>query len=228
MTTEQEERDRGAVKGGGMRFPVIVADPPWSYEDKLRMGGTTGVKRSADSHYSVMSLADIQALRVQEVAAEEAFLALWCPNTLVQSHGLPTMNAWGFTFKGMYHWIKTAGGESGIAFGMGRYFRACAETALFGVRGRNDRGPVLLNKSQRNVELAPALQHSKKPEGLQASLELMYPGPHLELFARRQRPGWICVGNEAPACDGEDIRDSIERLTIGSLSDSSAPCRPTG
>lgn len=193
-----------------MKFQVIVADPPWSYEDKLRMGGTVGVRRSADSHYDVMHVDAIKALQIP--AADEAFLALWCPNTLIESHGLSTMRAWGFVFKGMYHWIKTAGGESGLAFGMGRYFRACAETALFGVRGRSDRGPKLLAMTERNVLLSPALKHSAKPDGLQDSLEKMYAGPYLEMFARRDRPGWYCIGNEAPDTMGEDITRSLDRL----------------
>ena len=31
----------------------------------------------------------------------------------------------------------------------------------------------------------------------------------LELFARRHRPGWTCLGNEL---DGLDIRDALEQL----------------
>ena len=95
---------------------------------------------------------------------------------------------------------------------MGRYFRACAETALFGVRGRNDRGPKLLAMTERNVLLSPALKHSAKPDGLQDSLEKMYAGPYLEMFARRDRPGWYCIGNEAPDTMGEDITRSLDRL----------------
>jgi N6-adenosine-specific RNA methylase IME4 len=198
-----------------VKFPVIVADPPWSYEDKLRMGGTVGIKRSADSHYSVMHIDAIKALQVP--SADEAFLALWCPNTLIESHGLPTMKAWGmkawgFVYKGVYTWVKTAGGESGLAFGMGRYFRGCSELALFGVRGRNDCGPVVLDKAQRNVCLHPALPHSQKPELPQDSLEKMYAGPYLEMFARRDREGWYCIGNEAPDTMGEDITVSLGRL----------------
>ena len=36
----------------------------------------------------------------------------------------------------------------------------------------------------------------------------------LEMFARRQRKNWICVGNEVDGIGskGEDIFDSIERL----------------
>ena len=189
-----------------MKFSVIVADPAWSYEDKLRMGGTVGIRRSADSHYSVMPLDEIRALQIP--AAEDSLLALWCPSTLLFTHGNPTVEAWGFKAKQLFHWIKTAKGETGLAFGMGRYFRNCSETAIIATRGR----PKLLDMSQRNVALDPALPHSQKPETLQDRLEKMYEGPYLELFARRERAGWYCVGNEAPDTVGQDIHDSLAFL----------------
>ena len=58
-------------------------------------------------------------------------------------------------------------------------------------------------------------KHSKKPEDLQESLELMFPSytDRLELFARRERPGWTCVGNESQnEFNGLDIIESIEIL----------------
>lgn len=38
-------------------------------------------------------------------------------------------------------------------------------------------------------------EHSAKPEGLQDWLDCL-PGPRCELFARRPRPGWTCIGAE--------------------------------
>jgi len=46
-------------------------------------------------------------------------------------------------------------------------------------------------------------------------LEKMFPGEEhhkIELFARRDKTGWTCVGNESPSTPGEDIRVSIDRL----------------
>jgi N6-adenosine-specific RNA methylase IME4 len=56
--------------------------------------------------------------------------------------------------------------------------------------------------------------HSRKPEGFHERLELIYPHRrYLELFARRDRPNWTCVGNQCPSSPGEDIRDSFKRLS---------------
>jgi N6-adenosine-specific RNA methylase IME4 len=97
-----------------------------------------------------------------------------------------------------------------LAFGMGRLFRQTHEICLIGT-SNNKIYKSLSNKSQRSVCFAENLKHSAKPEHLQDSLEIMLPkGNKIELFARRQRPGWTCLGNEV--CKGEDIRVSLSKL----------------
>lgn len=95
-----------------------------------------------------------------------------------------------------------------LAFGMGHLFRQTHEICLIGTRGKiNSR---IANKSQRSVSFAENLKHSAKPEHLQDSLEIMFPKTRkLELFARRIRPGWTCLGNEI---DGKDIYDALADL----------------
>jgi N6-adenosine-specific RNA methylase IME4 len=97
-----------------------------------------------------------------------------------------------------------------LAFGMGRLFRQSHEICLIGINNNKIYGH-LDNKSQRSVSFAENLKHSAKPEELQDSLDEMFPnGSRLELFARRIRPNWICLGNEV--CNGEDIRVSLAKL----------------
>jgi N6-adenosine-specific RNA methylase IME4 len=143
------------------------------------------------------------------------------------------MEAWGFQQKQTYIWVKTKKHpfkdflkskdkltdlmkvplsiiNGLLAFGMGRLFRQTHEICLVGT-SNNKIYQQLQNKSQRSVSLAPNLKHSAKPEALQDSLEMMFPNANkLELFARRQRPNWTCLGNEV--CQGEDIRDSLIKL----------------
>jgi N6-adenosine-specific RNA methylase IME4 len=192
-----------------MKFGVIVADPPWRFADKLTM---SDVKRGADSHYATMSIEQLAALgtRVQAVANEPCVLALWVPKSML-ADGLAVMTAWGFKQKTVYTWTKrTANGAP--AFGMGRLFRATGEIALIGTRGTG-LSSLVQNKSQRDHIDHPTLRHSAKPEGLQDSLHLMFPHTaRLEMFARRARPGWKCVGLECPDTQGEDIATSLERL----------------
>lgn len=95
-----------------------------------------------------------------------------------------------------------------LAFGMGHLFRQTHEICLIGTRGKILK--QLANKSQRSVSFAENLRHSAKPDDLQESLETMFPKARkLELFARRLRPGWTCLGNEI---DGKDIYDALAEL----------------
>lgn len=100
--------------------------------------------------------------------------------------------------------------EDTLSFFMGRCFRNVHEICLIGTNSNNIY-KKLLNKSQRTVSFGENLKHSAKPEHLQDSLDIMFgdDAKKIELFARRQRPGWTCLGNEI---DGRDIRDAIKDL----------------
>lgn len=112
----------------------------------------------------------------------------------------------------MHNLLGYDGGlTSTLAFGMGRLFRQTHEICLIGTRGKPYR--FLKCKSMRSVHFHPLLEHSAKPDDLQIMLEKMFPRvKKLEMFARRNRKGWTCVGLECPSTKGEDIRDSIIRL----------------
>jgi N6-adenosine-specific RNA methylase IME4 len=107
------------------------------------------------------------------------------------------MRAWGFQLKTTLVWDKvTAGGRP--AFGAGHYYRGAHELVLFGVRGRC----AALSRSERTRFEGQVGRHSQKPELLQDMADRVSPGPRLELFARRRRPGWTCWGNQLPAEPG--------------------------
>lgn len=202
---------------------LIAADCPWPFADPLTMSKT---KRGAAANYNVLDIDAIKKLNVESLAADDAILALWVPSSLIQD-GLDTMKAWGFRFTQTSIWVKTKkdpfknlpenlkeiNWDQFLAFGMGRLFRACHEVALLGVRGKVYQ--KIINKSIRSVFFAPNLKHSAKPEIFQDNLEKLIGKDcnKLELFARRDRAGWTCVGNQNPSTLNEDIRDSIERLT---------------
>ncbi len=100
-----------------------------------------------------------------------------------------------------------------LAFGMGRLFRQTHEICLIGTKGKKVY-KNLKNKSQRSVSFALNEGHSIKPKYLQDSLDLMFPDANkLEMFARRDRDGWTCVGLECPSSIGEDIKDSLKRVS---------------
>jgi N6-adenosine-specific RNA methylase IME4 len=158
------------------RYRTILADPPWELGQVGRWG--------ADRHYPVMSVEEICALPVTNVVADEAHLWLWVTNGTLFA-GRAVMEAWGFSYRSCLTWIKPR-------YGLGQYLRNQTEHLLLGVRGR---APVLF-RGQGTWLYAPLQEHSHKPEEQYAVIERCSPGPYLELFARRARPGWQVWGNE--------------------------------
>lgn len=56
-----------------MKFQVIYADPPWSYQ----VYSKKGQGRSAENHYHTMGREDIYALDVAGIADKDCVLFLW-------------------------------------------------------------------------------------------------------------------------------------------------------
>jgi N6-adenosine-specific RNA methylase IME4 len=203
-----------------MKFQVIIADPPWSFSDKLaKMKSKT--KRSAASQYKVLTLNDIMGMDVASLADPAGcVLGLWVPGSFMEA-GMDVYRAWGFKLKQNFVWVKTKKKHNlidpiildrSLAFGMGRLFRQTHETALICSSGKSVY-KSMEDHSQRSVCFYPNLKHSMKPQHLHDRFDVMFPNANkLELFARRDTPGWTCVGLECPSTLGEDIRDSISRL----------------
>jgi N6-adenosine-specific RNA methylase IME4 len=122
--------------------------------------------------------------------ADDAVLFMWRVASM-QQEALAVIKAWGFNLKTEIVWQKlTKHGKP--HFGMGRITRASHETCLVATRGR----PKVLNRSTRSIFSAPVGRHSEKPECFFDIVEKLYAGPYCEIFARRKRPGWHCIGNE--------------------------------
>jgi N6-adenosine-specific RNA methylase IME4 len=67
-----------------------------------------------------------------------------------------------------------------------------AEICWLGHRGK----PQRKSKGVRELIIAPVREHSRKPDEIYARVEALSDGPYVELFARQQWPGWICIGDE--------------------------------
>lgn len=171
-----------------MNYQIIYADPPWTYRDKAGAG-----KRGASFKYPVMTVAQLCALNVSTIAADDCLLAMWWVPPMPEE-ALAVVRAWGFELKTMkgFTWHKrTRNGKS--HFGMGNYTRANTEDCLFAVRGK----PRRVNAGVRQFIDAPKGRHSEKPAEVRDWLvQLMGDVPRIELFARVATPGWDVWGNE--------------------------------
>ena len=66
---------------GSRRFPTILADPPWRFNNRT---GKVAPEHRRLSRYGTMTVQAISALPVPEIAAEPAHLYLWVPNALIK------------------------------------------------------------------------------------------------------------------------------------------------
>ena len=135
-------------------------------------------------------------------------LASWVKKNLLKSHASLSIKD---TASSLIKEINSFNINSLLSINMGRLFRQTHEICLLGVNNTKIY-KQLVNKSQRSVSFAENLRHSAKPETLQNSLDIMFPdSSKIEIFARRQRSGWICLGNESPMSKGEDIFTSLSK-----------------
>lgn len=176
-------------------FGCIVADPPWHFKTFSEKGQGKG----ASQHYPTMSIDQIKALQVSDLAAKDACLLLWTTMNFVPV-ALDVMDAWGFQFVSEGAWGKQTKDRKGWTLGTGFWLRSQAEFFLLGTRGK----PRPRSHSCTNLIVAPRGEHSTKPEQLCAVAEALCPGPYCELFARSPRPGWSSwvrpwVGSVKPA-----------------------------
>lgn len=208
-----------------LRYPVIYADPPWSYKDHLQMADTA---RSSADNYATMPVDDICQLYRPSVLdarnglfpatlaghaiADDALLFLWVTNPmLLDGTGAAVCNAWGFTPAQLVTWTKGryqmyGPSTPGVALhmGMGHMLRGVTEHVIVGHRGRPKH--LIKDKGVVNWLLAPRGKHSAKPEAMYDLIERLVDGPYLELFARTRRDGWTAWGNEiAPPVVTADI-----------------------
>lgn len=167
------------------QYRVILADPPWTY------GNSQPSASSAKRHYPTMTIDAIAKLPVAAHATPNAVLFMWVTSPLLMQNPGPReiIEAWGFEYKTSMIWHKRR-------HNFGHYVSVRHELVLICTRGsclpdRPTPMPDSVFTSNQDLE------HSEKPEDLRKIIEKLYDGPYLELFARRNVPGWTTFGNDA-------------------------------
>lgn len=186
------------------KYQVIYADTPWAY----RVWSKKGNGRSAESHYPTMSIEEIADLPVNELADENCALFLWVTFPLLKEIW-KVIDAWGFTYKSVaFVWIKQNKKADSLFWGMGYWTRANAEICILATKG----SPKRYSKRVHQVIVSHIEEHSKKPEEARRRIEqLMGDVPRIELFARRETPGWDVWGNEVACSLGTEILQENKR-----------------
>lgn len=158
----------------------------------------------------VKGLIPSNASNLAETLAEDCHLWFWVTNAFMEA-GYRVVRAWGFEPKTIATWVKgrlevtktcpADGPCETVAqpiyhIGQGHYLRNCTEHVIFATRGH---APALVHNLPTAFIYPGRWEgrvHSEKPPIVHKWAELLSPGPRLELFARRRRPGWDAVGDE--------------------------------
>ena len=189
-----------------MSYSVVLADPPWAYTSArvLKSGHLTG---DGDQTYETTESANLHDIgrHLHKVVEPNSVLFCWVTGPML-TEGVDLMAAWGYGFSQVaFVWDKKSGNP-------GAYTHTSCEFVLVGKRGKIPR--PYHPASVRQFHQEKRGEHSNKPEEIQSRIEAMFPGHNLlELFARRKREPWTCIGNEIT---GRDIRDDLDDLARGS------------
>ena len=168
-------------------YSTIVADPPWAYDEGWPMSngqaqrGNTGRRPLG---YSTMTVEQVAALPVADLAAKDAHLYLWTTNRYLQD-AFAVVSQWGFRHSQTLTWCKPPRG-----LGPGGAFAVTTEFVLFARRG----SAAPLARHDSTWFAAPRSGHSVKPDAFGDLVERVSPGPYVELFCRRPRLGWDSWG----------------------------------
>ena len=74
----------------GMKFGTVYADPPWLYENQ-------GTRAATSNHYGGMTIEEIAALPIAQLATENAHLHLWTTNAFLFDCKT-IIEVWGFEY----------------------------------------------------------------------------------------------------------------------------------
>lgn len=160
------------------KFQLLVADPPWE-----RAGGL------GEWHYETIPDEQIVQIIKNVDIAPDAILFVWVVNSILP-RALQLLKELGFEYKTNIVWHKTKRKEGG----MGVYARNMHAVCLVATIG--DMRPQSKERMLSCFE-APMREHSQKPDFFFKMLEKAFPATNkIELFAREERKGWSCYGNE--------------------------------
>lgn len=175
------------------KYQVIYADPPWSFNSK-KTGGT--MTSGSDHQYKqVMSIEELKTMPIADLADDNCALIMWYVGSQPQE-ALDLVKSWGFKVRHMNGFVWEKLTKHGLPFfGMGYYTRAGMESAIIATKGRPSE--LVKSHSVRQVRKSVVGKHSAKPHEFYDDIESLFGDvPRIELFARNERDGWDCFGDE--------------------------------
>lgn len=172
-------------------YSIIYADPPW----KQSKGGKKAVRANSSGKpldYPTISLAEIKEHLKTAVSLtpENSVLFLWTIDKyLFEAQRIA--EEFGYKLHARMIWNKVTGIPAAFTVRFGH------EYLLYMYKGKlmpietSERGKI------HTVFTEQVKRHSQKPEEAYRIIERLYPSANkIELYARCERSGWDCWGNE--------------------------------
>jgi N6-adenosine-specific RNA methylase IME4 len=183
-------------------YSAIAIDPPSRFKSYTAIQSQNPTsRRDNERHYRTMSFDELAALPVKELAAPSGcHLFAWTSGPFLPQM-LKLIEIWGWKYSTRaFTWGKTRcdwDGEAPLTEadfppGLGLTVRHQTEIVLLGRRGNCRRW----SKDVSELFFAARRQHSRKPDEFYHRVEQYCDGPYADLFAREQRSGWSCWGDE--------------------------------
>lgn len=171
------------------KYDVIYADPPWSYNDKMKGHGM-----SLENHYETQDIGWIKSLPVPTIANKDCVLLLWAVSPQLPE-AIDVINSWGFKFKTVaFVWSKHSSTGKKI-HNMGRWTMGNVELCLLATKGQPNKWRD--DKSVKQFVEAERFRHSQKPEEVRVRINKLFPTQtKIELFSRINVDGWDAWGND--------------------------------
>jgi len=186
------------------KYSIIYADPPWKYNSPANH--KTRFRGGAEGHYSLMTMDEIKKLPINELGDKNSVLFLWTTFPYLNEQ-IKLFEHWGYRYRTIgFAWLKTNKNNGFPFFGVGYYTKSNLELCLMGMRGQLK----TKTNSISQVVISPRREHSRKPDEIREKIvELFGDLPRIELFSRKKKKGWDCLGYEI---DGQDIMVQLNKL----------------
>lgn len=163
-----------------MKFSTVVIDPPWPETSR-------GPRGSVRDNFPMLSYDGIGHLPVPLILRKKAHVYLWATQRSLRQ-AFHIMDIWGLYYKSLLVWAKP-----GLGSGF-YYYRPNTEFVIFATTSAS--ALPIKRRDLGTVFRWPRDKPQEKPDEFYDMVVSTFPGPRAELFARRERPGWTCWGDE--------------------------------
>lgn len=197
-----------AIGSDAPKFQFALIDPPWKWQARSAKGEGRSPK------YLRQHLDWLKRLDVPSILDRDAMVGMWVIDPMLP-HALELAEVWGLKYSSvLFYWAKTRRNSDphdliyeAASWHMGNGYgtRANPEQCLLFKRGK---GLRRVSARERRLIIAPVQEHSRKPDEAYARCERLWGNvSRIDVFARRQRPGWAVFGDEVQSSVSIHVRE---------------------